>query len=168
MGANDISRIDFAAIDEVVDPDRSRRFQRDVLELPLCHLDECVGVDLVALDDVLVVDLLAGISVHLGVLDAVAGLSVELVERDFFGFRRCQIERATGQVTEERRRKSFQLARGGPSRGNSITGAGFKTNGPAWFRHRVPSNRMIFLDQGPSGLGICSCYVLIRNEGPRK
>jgi hypothetical protein len=45
-----------------------RRFQRDVLELPLCHLDECVGVDLVALDDVLVVDLLAGISVTLAYL----------------------------------------------------------------------------------------------------
>ena len=60
-------------------------FQRDVLELLLRHLDEGVGVDLVALDDVLVGDLLAGVGIDLGVLDTVAGLSVELVEGDFFG-----------------------------------------------------------------------------------
>jgi hypothetical protein len=36
--------------------------------LLLRHLDECVGVDLVTLDDVLVGDLLASVGVHLGVV----------------------------------------------------------------------------------------------------
>ena len=76
--------MDLAAVDELVDLDGSCQFQRDVLKLLLGHLDEGVGVDLVALDDVLVGDLLARIGVHLGVLDAVAGLPVELVERDLF------------------------------------------------------------------------------------
>ena len=84
---------DLAAVDELVDFDSSRRFQRDVLKLFLRHLDEGVGVDLVALDDVLVGDLLAGVGVHFGVFDAVAGLPVELVEGDFFGFRSGRIER---------------------------------------------------------------------------
>ena len=53
----------------------------------LRHLDEGVLVERVALDDVLVGDLLAGVGVHLGVLDAVAGLPVELVEGDLLGFR---------------------------------------------------------------------------------
>ena len=36
---------------------------------------------------------LACVGVDLGVLDAVAGLPIELVERDLFGFRRGRIER---------------------------------------------------------------------------
>ena len=87
-------------------------FQRDVLELLLRHLDEGVGVDLVALDDVLVGDLLAGIGVHLGVLDAVAGLPVELVEGDLFGFRRGRIERyRTGD--EGKAQEAFPVSAGG-------------------------------------------------------
>ena len=86
VGADQISRIDLAAIDELVDLDGSRRFQRDVLKLLLRHLDEGVGVDLVALDDILVGDLLAGIGIDLGVLDAVAGFPVELIEGDLFGY----------------------------------------------------------------------------------
>jgi hypothetical protein len=62
-------------------------------ELLLRDLDESVGVDLVALDDILVGDLLASIGIDLGVLDAMAGLPVELIEGDFFGFRRGRIER---------------------------------------------------------------------------
>ena len=41
----------------------------------------------------LVGDLPAGVRVNLGLLDAVAGLPVELVEGDFFGFRSGRIER---------------------------------------------------------------------------
>jgi len=76
------------AIDEFVDLDRPCRFQSHFLELLLRHLDKGVGVDLVALDDVLVGDFLAGIGVDLGVFDAVASLPVELIERDLLGFRR--------------------------------------------------------------------------------
>ena len=93
VGTDQIPRIDLAAVDELVDLDGSGRFQRDVLELLLRHLDEGVGVDLVALDDVLVGNLLAGVGVDLGVLDAVAGLPVELVEGDFSRFRSGRIER---------------------------------------------------------------------------
>src|SRR5439155_16642132 len=86
--------------------------QRNVLKLLLRHLDEGVGVDLVAFDDVLVVDLLAGVGVHLGVFDAVSGLPVELVERDFFGFRRGRIERyRTGD--EGKTQEAFPVSAGG-------------------------------------------------------
>ena len=112
VGTDQIARIDLAAVDELVDLDGPRQFQRDVLELLLRHLDEGVGVDLVALDDVLVGDLLAGVGVDLGVLDAVAGLPVELVERDLFGFRRGRIERdRTGD--EGKTQEAFPVSAGG-------------------------------------------------------
>ena len=98
-------------LDKLVDVDGARRFQRDVLELFLRHLDEGVGVDLVALDDVLVGDFLAGVGIHLDVFDAVAGLLVQLVEGDLFGLRGGRIERdRTGD--ERKAQKAFQLARG--------------------------------------------------------
>jgi hypothetical protein len=50
------ARIELLALHKLVDLDGPRRFQRDVLELFLGHLDEGVGVDLEALDDVLVGD----------------------------------------------------------------------------------------------------------------
>ena len=118
IGTDQIARIDLAAVDELVDLDGPRRFQRDVLELLLRHLDEGVGVDLVALDDVLVGDLLAGVGIHLGVLDAVAGLPVELVEGDLFGFRRGRIERyRTGD--EGKTQEAFPVSAGGHDAGNS-------------------------------------------------
>ncbi len=119
VGTDQIPRVDLAAVDELVDLDGSRRFQRDVLELLLRHLDEGVGVDLVALDDVLVGDLLAGVGVHLGVLDAVAGLPVELVEGDLFGFRRGRIERyRTGD--EGKTQEAFPVSAGGHDGGTPI------------------------------------------------
>ena len=86
IGTDQIARIDLGAVDELVDLDGARRFQRDVLELLLGHLDEGLGVDLVALDDVLVGDFLARVGIHLHIFDAVAGLPVELVEGDLFAF----------------------------------------------------------------------------------
>jgi hypothetical protein len=55
-----------------------------------------------------------------GILDAVTRISVELVEADLFGIGRGRIKSA-GQVTSERRRKPFQLARGGAWTGTAIT-----------------------------------------------
>src|SRR5205823_3988619 len=108
---DEISRIDLAAVNKLIDFDGSRRFQRDILELLLGHLDVGVGIDLVALDDVVVSDLLAGIGVHLGIFDAVTGLPVELVERDLFGFRRGRIERyRTGD--EGKTQKAFPVSAG--------------------------------------------------------
>jgi hypothetical protein len=51
------------------------------LELLFRHLNEGVGVDLVAVDNVLIGDLVTGVAIDLEVLDAVTGLPVELVER---------------------------------------------------------------------------------------
>ena len=112
VGADQVARVDLAAVDELVDLDGPGRFQRDVLEFVLRHLDEGVGVDLVALDDVLVGDLLAGVGVDLGVLDAVAGLPVELVERDLLGFRRGRIQR-DGTVDERKAQEAFPVSAGG-------------------------------------------------------
>jgi hypothetical protein len=112
IGADQIARIDLGAVDELVDLDGARRFQRDVLEFFLRHLDEGVGVDLVALHDVLVGDFLAGVGIDLGVLDAVAGLPVELVEADLLGFRRGRIERdRTGD--ERKAQEAFPVGAGG-------------------------------------------------------
>src|ERR1700704_2151916 len=60
-------------------------FERNVFQLVFRHLNVGVGVDLVALHDVIVGNFLAGISIDLGVFDAVASLSVDLVEADFLG-----------------------------------------------------------------------------------
>jgi hypothetical protein len=110
--SDQITRIDLGAVDEFVDLDGPGRFQRDVLEFLLCHLDERVGVNLLALDDILFGDLLAGVGIDLGVLDAVARLPVELVEGYLLGFRVAGYS-ATGQVTSERRKK-LSSSRGGP------------------------------------------------------
>src|ERR1700730_12842036 len=64
---------------------------------------------------------------------------------------------ATGQVTSERRRKPFQLARGAMIRRTPERGRfGLKTNGDPWFRH--PRNRpgIIFQVLSIDGLDICS------------
>jgi hypothetical protein len=101
VGADQVARVDLAAVDELVDLDGARGFQRDVLEFFLADFDVGVGVDLEALDDVFVLDLLAGVGVHLGVLDAVPGLPVQLVERDLLALRGGQVKRyRTGDERE--------------------------------------------------------------------
>ena len=112
VGADEISGIDLGAVDEFVDLDRPRRFQRHVLKLLFGDLDEGVGVDLVALDDVLVGDFLAGVGVDLGVFDAVAGLPVELIERDLLGFRGGWVQRDGTGDERQAKGKPFQFARG--------------------------------------------------------
>jgi hypothetical protein len=57
------------------------------------NLDVGIGIDLVALDDVLVGDLFAGFGIGSGILDPVAGVLVDLVERDFVGLGCGRIER---------------------------------------------------------------------------
>jgi hypothetical protein len=111
--ADQIAGVDLGAVDKLVDLDGPGRFQRDVLELLLRDLDEGVGVDLVALDDVLVGDLLAGVGIDLRVLDPVAGLPVELVERDLLGFRCGRIKR-DGTGDERKAQKAFPVSAGGP------------------------------------------------------
>jgi hypothetical protein len=91
---------------------------------------------LVPLHDVVVGNLLAGVGVHLRVLDAVAGLSVDLVEL-IFSESEVAGNKATGQVTSERRKKPFQLARGAIQNTPYATEPGLKTNEHGWFRHLV-------------------------------
>src|SRR3569623_667826 len=59
VGPDQIARIDVAAVDEFVDLDGARRLQRDLLELLFRDLDVLAFLDLVALDDVLVGNLVA-------------------------------------------------------------------------------------------------------------
>ena len=167
VGTDQISRIDLAAVDELVDLDGSRRFQRDVLELLLRHLDEGVGVDLVALDDVLVGDLLAGVGVHLGVLDAVAGLPVELVERDLFGFRRGRIERyRTGD--EGKTQEAFPVSAGGHDGGTPILMLDSRRMARLGSDIATFPTGGFFHGAGSIGLDFCSLYVLIRNDRPTR
>jgi hypothetical protein len=66
----------------LVDVDGAGRLDRDRLEVLVGDLDIVTLRDLVALDDVLAVDFLAGLGIHLDIADAVAGVLVELVEAD--------------------------------------------------------------------------------------
>jgi hypothetical protein len=116
IGADQIARVDLALVDELVDFDGARRFQRDVLEFFLGHLDERVGVDLVALDDVLVGDFLAGVGVYLGVFDPMARLPIELVEGDLLGFRGGRVQR-DGTGDERKAKEAFPVRAGGHGRG---------------------------------------------------
>ena len=54
VGANEIEIVDFLPGNELIDLDRACRFKRNVFEFFLGNLKVCVGIDLVALDDVLV------------------------------------------------------------------------------------------------------------------
>ena len=82
------------------------------VELVLRHLDVGVGVDLVALDDVLVGDFLAGVGVDLRIFDAVAGLLVDLVEGDLLGVGGGRIQRdRTGH--ERKAQEAFPVGTGG-------------------------------------------------------
>ena len=65
VGTDQVARIDLGLLDELVDLDGARGFQRDLLEFLLGHFDEGVLVELVALDDVLVGDLVAGVGIDL-------------------------------------------------------------------------------------------------------
>ena len=106
--ADNVAGVDFFALHELIDLDGPRGFQRDVFELFLGHLDVGVGVDFEGLDDVLVRHFLAGVGVHARVLDAVAGVPVDLVEADLFGIGRGRIER-DGTGDERKAQKAFPV-----------------------------------------------------------
>src|SRR5207344_1306415 len=84
---------------ELVDLDGLLAFQRDRFELLVADLDVVAFLDLVSLDDVLLLDFLAGVLVDLAVADAVAGLGVDLVEADFLSLagRGEKLDRARNQ-----------------------------------------------------------------------
>ena len=127
IGADQITVVDVGLRHELVDLDRVGRVQRDVVEFVLGDLDVGVGVDLVALDDVLVGDFLAGVGVDLGILDAVAGLAVDLVERDLLGVGGGRIQR--DRAGHERQpQKAFPVGAGGHGELRNATGTTDKDN----------------------------------------
>src|ERR1700682_4111628 len=71
---------------------------------------------------------------------------------------------ATGQVTRDRRRKPFQLARGAMYAGLRNRGRlGLKKNDRAWFRHPRPRPRVHFFGFRLRRTRLlCSCYVLTK------
>ena len=87
-------------------------FQRDVVEFVLRHLDVGVGIDLVALHDVIGSDFLAGVGIDLGVFDAVAGLAVDLIEADLFAIRRRRIK-GDRAGHERKAQEAFPVGAGG-------------------------------------------------------
>jgi hypothetical protein len=99
-----------------------RRLQGDVLELFLGHLDEDVLVERIALDDVLVGHLLAGVGVDLHVLDAVSRLPIQLIEGDLLAFRGGRVERH-GARDEREAEEAFPVGARGHVTRYSVSGA---------------------------------------------
>ncbi len=88
-------RVDLGELDEVLDLDRLGLLRLQRLQLAGLDHDIAVGRDLVALDDVLVGDLLAGLRIDALLGDAHAGLAGELVEANALAIRgRCRASRA--------------------------------------------------------------------------
>ena len=112
IGPDQIAVVDIRLRYEFVDLDGSGRFQRDVVEFLFGHLDIGVGIDLVALHDVVGGDLFAGLGIDLGIFDAMAGLAVDLVEGDLLGIRggRIQSDRAGH---ERKAQKALPIGAGG-------------------------------------------------------
>src|SRR5947207_14577764 len=67
--------------------------------------------------------------------------------------------KATGQVTSERRKKPFQLARGAIEILQNATEPGFKTIVSRWFRQTTAG--FLQIAGAPSGLPKCALFVLI-------
>jgi hypothetical protein len=137
VGADDdVARVDLLALHELLDVDGAGRFKRDVLELVLGDLDVGVGIDLLALDDVLVRDLFARLGVHARVLDAVAGVLVDLVETDLFGIGSGWIEREwTGD--ERQTQEAFPIGAGCNERRTSL-GAAWIQDDPCGHGSGIP------------------------------
>ena len=134
VGPDEVAGVDLVAVDELVDLNGAGGFQCNVFELLLRDLNEGVFVERVALDDVLVGDFLACVGVHLQVLDAVAGLPVELVERDLLALRGGRVQR--DRTRDERKsEEAFPVGARGHYADLLWAGLGFRTIQLVWFRH---------------------------------
>lgn len=69
VGARAIEIVDLAYRHELVNLDGARRLHRDVFDLVLGHFKLLIGVDLVALDDVVGRDFFAGVGIECGSAD---------------------------------------------------------------------------------------------------
>src|SRR5882762_5077429 len=141
--AADVARINLVPRHELIDLDGAGGFQGDVFEFFLGDLYVGVGVNLEGLDDVFARVLLAGLGIHAAVFNAVASVSVDLIEADLFGIGggRVQLDR-TGD--EGQTKETFPIGSRGHTQ-NSVSGRlGFKTIGSGWFRHPALSPAVIF------------------------
>jgi len=89
-------RVDLVEVHEVLDVDCAGLLGGEAVELLRRDHHVALGADLVALDEVLVRDLLAGARVHALLLDALVVLAVELVEAH--GLARDRAEQLHGDV----------------------------------------------------------------------
>jgi hypothetical protein len=107
-----IARIDIGLGHELVDLDGARRVERDVFQFVLRDLDVAVGIDLVALHDLVRRDLLASVGIDLEVLDPVTSGAVDLIEADLLRVR-CRREQCYRTGNEGKAQKALPIgARG--------------------------------------------------------
>jgi len=123
---------------EFVDLDRPGQLQRELLELLFGDVDELVLLEPVALHDILVGHLVAGVG-DLQISDAVTGRPVELVERDLLALRGRRIER-DGTGDERQSQEAFPVGSRGHDFHTPDTRPGFKTIMWARFRHSIRSS----------------------------
>src|SRR5260370_23731824 len=75
----DVEFIDLRLGHKFIDIDGALALNRDGLELFRLQLDVLVFGDLVAFDDIRLLDVVARLSIHLAVANAIAGLFIELI-----------------------------------------------------------------------------------------
>jgi hypothetical protein len=119
--ADDVARINLVPRHELIDLDGAGGFQGDVFEFFLGDLYVGVGVNLEGLDDVFARDLLAGLGIHAAVFNAVASVSVDLIEADLFGIGGGRVQRdRTGDKGQTK--ETFPIGSRGHTQ-NSVSGA---------------------------------------------
>src|SRR5215472_11446153 len=88
----DIALVDLALRNELVDVDGPRAFNLNGLELLVLDKEILALADLIASRNVLPRDGLAGLGIHVLLLEPVSGLSIDAIETDFFPQRRGRVE----------------------------------------------------------------------------
>jgi hypothetical protein len=161
VGTDQIARVDVGLVDELVDLDGPRRLQRQLLEFLLGDLDVLSFVEFVALDYVLVRDLVTGIGVDLHVLDPMPGLPIELIERDLLRLRGGGIKRHRAG-DQGQSQEAFPIGARGHARRTPV-GPGFKTNGGRQFRHSACRSPQ-FMQNAAGGAGEMRCGRLTANK----
>jgi len=88
-----IEFVDLFLRHELVDFDRALALDSDCLKLLGVEFDICAFADLVAFDDLLRIDFLAGLCIDLAILDAVSGILVDLMKADATSVRKKKTRR---------------------------------------------------------------------------
>ena len=89
----DIALVDLAPWNELVDVHGSRAFNLNGLELLVLDKEILAFADLIPSRNVLPRNDLAGLGIHVLLLQPVSGLSIDAIETDFFPQRRGRVER---------------------------------------------------------------------------